>query len=213
MMAAFVALVMWFKLFYLLRFSFRTAFFVRMNLEISKNMKTFVFVFFIAIGAFAHGFYLLSLNHAEGTENFVGKNFAYAFACSYKMGRGNFNTADFTQPKNEGTALTMWLLATLVMTVVLLNMLIAVMGDNFNRVQEQSDGSMLMEVAGMMQENAFLLNRAKIFHRFRYIFVVSTEQSQEERDSWESRVETLKTHVSDLFKEQEKRIVSIERNV
>ena len=49
MMAAFAALVMWFKLFYLLRFFFRTAFFVRMILEIAKDMKTFVFVFLLAI--------------------------------------------------------------------------------------------------------------------------------------------------------------------
>ena len=59
------------------------------------------------------------------------------------MGIGNFNTAVFAQPKNEGTALTMWFIDTLAMTVALLNMLIAGMGDTFNRVQEQSDCSMI----------------------------------------------------------------------
>ena len=104
------------------------------------------------------------------------------------MSLGDFNTNDFMKTKDETAALLVWLLATLTMLVVLLNMLIAVMGDTFNRVQASSDGSMLMEITSMMQENAFLLNRAKKFGRFRYIFVISAEKARQDDDSWERRL-------------------------
>lgn len=148
--AAFGALIMWFKLFYLLRLFFKTAFVVRMILEIVNDMKMFAFVFMLAIGAFAHGFYLLSLNGKEGMRNFLGGNFYYALAYSYKMGLGDFNTNDFRLTHSEEEAFVMWVLATLTMLIILLNMLIAIMGDTFERVQESSESSMLLEVAGMM---------------------------------------------------------------
>ena len=125
---------MWFKLFYLLRLFFKTAFLVRMILEIVNDMKMFVFVFLLAIGAFAHGFFLLSLNGKEGKRNFLGGNFYYALAFSYKMGLGDFNTNDFLLTHSEEEAFVMWVLATLTMLIILLNMLIAIMGDTFERV-------------------------------------------------------------------------------
>ena len=66
----------------------------------------------------------------------------------------------------------MWVFATVAILIVLLNMLIAIMSDTFERVQENSESSMLKEVASIMQENSFLVNRYKMFRNFRYILVV-----------------------------------------
>ena len=139
----FAALLMWLKLFYLLRVFFTTAFLVRMITEIVRDMKWFVFLFLLSVGAFANTFYILSFNSGEG--HFVEKNFFIALAQSYKMGLGEFEIEDFST-----TEYLLWFMATLVMLIVMLNMLIAIMGDTFERVQESSESSMLKEVSTMM---------------------------------------------------------------
>ena len=65
----------------------------------------------------------------------------------------------------------------------------------------------------MMQENTFLLNRTRTFEKFRYIFVVTTEKSDEELLSWEGRLHYLKTHITEIYKDQEKRMSELERHI
>ena len=78
-------LFMWFKVFYLLRLFFRTAFLVRMILEIVYDMRWFLFVLLLAVGAFGHSFWLLSENpRSESSTRFVGSNILYALSYSYR---------------------------------------------------------------------------------------------------------------------------------
>ena len=43
--------------------------------------------------------------------------------------------------------------------IILLNMLVAIMGDSFNRVNEQSENQRVREHLQMIVENDFLINR------------------------------------------------------
>ena len=147
---AVTVLVMWLKLFYLLRIFFKTAFLVRMILEILYDMKWFIFVMALAVGAFAHCFFILALNKSATQLNFVNNSFFYAIIYTYQMGMGNWNVADFEQTYYPFIGYIVFVLATIVILIVLLNMLIAIMADTFTRVQESSESSMLKEIASIM---------------------------------------------------------------
>ena len=101
--------------------------------EIIYDMFYFTLILFMAVFAFANSFHILGKN-SEGT-GFAGENILYSFAFSYRIGLGDFDTDRF----NEQDKYLIWLLwfgNTLFILIVLLNLVIALMGDTFDRVQE-----------------------------------------------------------------------------
>ena len=66
------------------------------------------------------------------------------------MGLGDFVTDEFTNSKDEILVWILWFINTLIINIILLNLLIAIMGDTFDRVQETSEASMLKEITGTM---------------------------------------------------------------
>ena len=53
--------------------------------------------------------------------------------------------------------------------IILLNMLVAIMGDSFNRVNEQSENQRVREHLQMIVENDFLIDRWKCFGNVKYL--------------------------------------------
>ena len=188
-------LILYFKLFYFLRIFFETGYLIRMIIEIIKDMKNFVGVLMIATIAFANSFYILGRNSEEG--NLAGEDVWAAFIFSYKMGLGDFNTDGF-ETVDEEILWIIFVINTLIILVVLLNLVIAIMGDTFDRVQETQDKSMLREIAQMIRENEFLFSRKKVFKRSKYIIVIEPEKAEGEgKGSWEGKLNQLKTFIEE----------------
>ena len=166
-LAAIAVLFMWLKTFYFLRIFSSTASLVRMIIEITSDMKYFLVVLMMAVLAFTNAFYILTVNLAE-----LDSKVPYSFVFSYRMGLGDFNTDDFGSSKDELLLWILWFANTLIINIILLNLLIAIMGDTFDRVLETTEGSMLKEITAMMQENEFLFNRERAWRRGKYIIIV-----------------------------------------
>ena len=81
----------------------------------------------------------------------------------------------------------------MVTLIIFLNLLIAIMGDTFDRVQEHAENNMLRELALMMVENEFLFNRSRIFKDAKYIIVAQEEKISSTKDSWEGKMKYLKS--------------------
>ncbi|CAI2381450.1 unnamed protein product [Moneuplotes crassus] len=193
--AAISVLVLYFKLFYFLRIFFATAYLVRMIIEIMIDMKFFVGVLMIATIAFANAFYILGRNSEE--DNLAGDNFIDAFIFSYKMGLGDFITDDFGT-RDEEFLWIFFLLDTLIILIVLLNLVIAIMGDTFDRVQETQENSMLQELSNMIRENEFLFSRSRAFRKAKYIVVIEPEKAEGGGNvSWEGKLNQLKTFIEE----------------
>ena len=126
-------LLIWFKLFYFLRIFFRTAHLIWMIIEIVWDMRYFVLVLFIAVVAFANTFYVLGENSDPGSDWFSGNNFILTFIFSYRMGLGDFETDGFNT-WDEIIIWILWFLNTLLILIILLNLIIALMGDTYARV-------------------------------------------------------------------------------
>ena len=168
--AAISVLVLYFKLFYFLRIFYSTAYLVRMIIEIMWDMKVFVGVLMIATAAFGNAFYILDRNLTE-EENIIGKNFIDALIYSYKMGLGDFDTDNFGT-RDEEVLWIFFILNSIIVLIVLLNLLIAIMGDTFDKVQETQVSSIFKERASMILENEFIFSRIKVFKKAKYILTI-----------------------------------------
>ena len=171
-------LFMYAKIFYFMRMFTITGAIVRMIIEITADMKIFLATVMLAMLGFANSFHILARNDEGAAEPFTGANFIYAIIYSYRTGLGDFDTDGFAT-RDEPLIWVVWGINTLIIFVLLLNMLLAIMGDTFDRVQETADKSRLKELTLVMMENEFLFNRKKNFYRSKYIFVISEERAVE----------------------------------
>lgn len=182
-----------------------------MVLEITFDMKYFLLIFMLAIAGFGNCFMILARNY--GTDNmFTGQTYWRAFIYSYNQAMGNFDT-DAYADSDKYYLFVIWFGNTMITLIIFLNLLIAIMGDTFDRVQETVENNMLKELANIMVENEMLLNRNKIFGDAKYIIVIQEEKAEEAGVSWEGRLQYLKKSMDKSVKEQNKLLKGLEENM
>ena len=159
-------LLVWLKLFYFGRIFFSTASIIRIIIEITYDMKFFLGVLLLSIAAFGNCFYILQRNNVDN-PTFAGDTWLKAFLYSYIQALGQFDTSVFTGI-DKHLYFTIFFLNTIISMIVMLNMLVAIMGDTFDRVIETAESSMYRELASAMIENEMIVNRHRIFGDAKY---------------------------------------------
>jgi len=143
---------------------------------------------------------------------FTGQTYWRAFIYSYNQAMGNFDTDAYTST-DKYYLFFIWFLNTMVTLIIFLNLLIAIMGDSFDRVQETSENNMLKEFAGIMVENELLFNRSKVFKDAKYIIVIQEEKADESSASWEGRLQYLKKFMDKAVVQQKKLLDKLEKSI
>lgn len=182
--AATAAFLLWLKFFTFLRVFNNFSAFIRMIIEMMRDMSTFLSMLVLGILSFANTYYILdqttfqekqdwAKTHKPGDPipTLTGGTFFDSFTYTYRMGLGDFDTDAFAESK---FFMFFWLLffaCTLFIQILLLNLLIAIMGDTFERVQEMKEQAQLRENCALIADNWFLLNREKVFGNAKYIVV------------------------------------------
>ncbi|CAI2365026.1 unnamed protein product [Moneuplotes crassus] len=204
-------LVMWLKLFYFGRIFERTAALIRMIVEITYGMANFLIIFLIAIAGFGNCFMIMARNY--GTEEmFTGQTFWRAFIYSYRQAMGDFDT-DAYEDDDKYYLFFIWFLNTMITLIIILNLLIAIMGDAFDKVQDTLENNTLKEFASTMIENEFLLNRARLFSSAKYIIVIQEEKADESGITWEGKLKFLKKIMDRQVSEQKKVVETLEKSI
>lgn len=151
---------MWLQYFYFFRSIEATAALVRMVEEIIFDMKSFMIIFFLVIFAFANGYYFISKNQdalitdpeIDVPYNSVLKSMRY----TYRLALGDFGVDDYNLGGDEHYLWALFFLGSFFLSIVLLNMLIAIMGTTFSRVEGTAEANMLRERLSLIIENSFL---------------------------------------------------------
>ena len=116
-------------------------------------MKTFSIIFAMAVIAFGNCFFILALmDHdydkcndpaifndpvqAPLCEKFVGNDLLTAIVYSFRMGLGDFQVDSYDKKVNGALLWIVFISAVIIMQIILLNMLIAIMGETFKSVTE-----------------------------------------------------------------------------
>ena len=158
---------MYLKLFYFLRIFARTAALVRLIIETTKDMIYFLIILMLGVTAIGHWFYVFA--YKENTNEITGEYFYEAFLTAYKFSFGDFTATYNFLPNfenNQEYVIIMWLmwfLTTILITVILLNLLIAIMSDTYDKITESGENALYFETIQMIVENRFLDSRKALF--------------------------------------------------
>lgn len=96
-----------------------------------------------------------------------------------------------------------------IILVVMLNMLISIMGDTFDKVSEQMEQSRYKEICQMISDLGFVFNRDSQFRSTKYIIVVNLEKVDKlSGGGWEGKINYLKNHIDMKIQQFDKKIIS-----
>jgi len=145
------ALLMWLRLIFFCRGLRGTGALVRMIILIINDIRHFVMLMVIIWLAFSHGFFLLlkvdpflELEGREGEEDLFD-----ALMWTYRL---TFLGESEIGDDRIRLLQVLWLFATFFSCIVMLNLLIAIMGDTYARVQENAEVARNKEQAELVQE-------------------------------------------------------------
>jgi hypothetical protein len=125
---------MWIKIFSFLRIFKWTNAIYRIVVEILRDMIPFLVLFFIIISAFNNSFYVLA--HNDPSKQFQDQTFLAGIVYGYGEVLGAGSVDQFDQVQQYTPLLwTIWLMNTVVSSIIILNLLVSIMGDTFDRVQ------------------------------------------------------------------------------
>ena len=193
-------LLMWMKLAYFGRMFMSTAWLVRMFISITFDIRYFIIVFSLMVIAFANCFYIGSrVDHS----NFIGRNgFWGAITYSYRTGLADFNTEEFPKNGFDTLIFIIWILSTFLILIVLLNMLIAIISDIFDKVYENMQNHLLKELVVLMVESEVFISRLKLFKNQRYIIMINKVTGNQSYVDAESKLQVIKISMDKTVDEQ-----------
>lgn len=70
-------------------------------------------------------------------------------------------------------------------------MLVAIMGESFNRVNEQSENQRVREHLQLIVENDFLIERKKIFNDVKYLIEIKDDAEEVEQDKVLGKIDSV----------------------
>ena len=201
---------MWFKAFYWLRLFGPTSFFVRMIQETLFDIRYFLILFVLILMTFGNAILILS----EGRESplykdYFSNDYMNVVLNQYELSLGEFDTNGF-RPAGEGGDTIAWFTfigATMITQIMFLNMLIAIMGDTFERVTEAKEQSALVEKIRILADYVYVVpyetEGKKTMNKFLFAMQPKTLGS-DEMGSWEGTATMLRavieTNVSQASK-------------
>lgn len=129
---------MWFKFLYFFRIFKNFGYLTRLIIIVINDMKTFLFVMFFTIVAFSDSLLTLSNGNIE-KKKFV-HGFGDSIIYTYRIILGDFNVDEFG---DCGTALVyaLFIMCTVFNTIVMLNLLIAIISETFSTVKENASNA------------------------------------------------------------------------
>jgi hypothetical protein len=148
-MLAVASIGLWFNILYYLRAFESTGPLVAMVMAIASNIRVFLLVLGISVAGFSQAFWLLTYNSTGNMFSRIDESFLSSF--SFMM--GNFDPSAFDgtgRQRNFGIFLSVAYM--MVVTILLLNLLIALMGSTYDKISERGLAQWRMEQAGVMIE-------------------------------------------------------------
>ena len=182
-------IIVWIKLFYYLRAYDSTSQLIRMIIEIVKDIRYFLLVLFIGIFGFAGGFFILQFGLSKLDKDsdssdhlFVGQNPLVAVIYIYQMVMGNYILGNFSEYEklNPFEFYFIWFLfvmSCLFLVIVLMNLLIAIMGATFLKVQNSISNLQIRELVLLISENESLFTRPVVFKDSQFLIIATENKS------------------------------------
>ena len=210
------ALLLWIKMFYWMRLFRAFAAFIRMITEILKDIQVFMVMLLLCLAAFTSVIMILQINrneeHCKDEEcapiydAYIGFPFFDAFIHAYLTGLGDFNKDNYSE-RNAVVTWVMFLIATVLVQLVFMNLLIAIMGESFSKIMAMMEQSTQKELCSMMEDHIWLQRIDELFASSRYILWLTPQTDKSSGTAVERQIAQLKDYVEDRADQSDQKII------
>lgn len=150
------------------------------------DMSYFLFLVTLFIGLYFVMFFIqnLNVNDKGGLKGSFDESIMLLLAAG--------EPRDYDDP----VFYVVFLLGILLIPIVMLNLLISIIGDSFDKVQQENFVQNYKELAGLVLEIEYLMvwNRSKVDAK--YIYIIQKAQNNQNGVDWEGKMNYLKYHIT-----------------
>lgn len=188
--------IAWFNIFYLMRMIKATSFFIKMIQEMIVDILPFLAIFFISILSFTNAFYVM--DRATG-KDITGGSYTAASTYMYLTALGEFGWGDMSiehyDSNYEVYFSILFFLATVLVQIILLNLLIAIMGDTYDRVMEIAEEAYIRELCSLIAEYYKFFPEKEFTDNFCIQLIRVEEGESGDQNNWAGKLTHLKQHM------------------
>jgi len=215
--ASIAATVMWLKLFYWLRLFERSAVFIRLIAATLSDIDVFAIMLALNISMFGSAIFILHVENVKsGEAGFFEEPFENplvdALVNQYLLGLGEFATDDI----DGVNKILMWiffLCATFITHVTFFNMLIAIMGDTFDRVMEMKEKQTVKERMNILADYSQIFQTKERVDKEEFLFSMKPVDSEEAGENdWAGKVAFIRKSIMLLKTQMNKHFESSSKN-
>ena len=149
---AIVCFFMWMKMFYFLRMWQKASYFIHTLIEVISKSKVFLFIYFLLLFCFAITFLIGSPDSNQ--------NIFYYMKQTYEIGLGG-DAEEFDNSPVQPLLKAFYILGTLVVAIVMLNLLISVIGTHYEEIVKFQVEANCAERVKIVADVAEMLNADK----------------------------------------------------
>lgn len=127
---------LWLRFVYFLRIFKLTSYIITVVREVTKDMGPFMLAFIVILAAFGSSWHLLSMaEDPEEEDAQFTSDYVDSLMYAYKVSLGEFNDFAFGT-QHVWLGWIYWIISSLFLLIILLNLLIAIISESFARVLE-----------------------------------------------------------------------------
>jgi Ion transport protein len=198
---AIAAVLLWFKLLHYMRPYKATGVLVSMIFKILLSIRPFILVLAIVVLGFATAFYtILSVNGSDDPLNYSSPQTALRSSFAYMLGDYELAVLDAGSPQVILSLL--WVVFSVIVSILLLNLLIAIISYNYEKLDDSSEHSYMMEktkvviLCNMKLSSNRKYKLKKLLTDMPYIVVFKPRVHTEKTDEWADRTDTITKRVT-----------------
>jgi WD40 repeat protein len=187
----FITILTWIRALAYFRIFDTTRYLIKMIMEILKDMVPFLVILLFSTIGFA---YLLLVLRVDTNPD---QTFSDAFILSYRAAYGDWDL--------EGFQLSEWIwffIVSAMNPLIMLNMLIAIMGDTYDRVQEMQQVADMKELCSMIFEieSVLIWRRDQGTKMHLQQCLSGDEQGDTYSDMWQGKIKAIKMQIQGINK-------------
>ncbi len=127
---------LWIKSLYFLRMNRASSKFISMIVAVVGDMRIFLAVFTVSLVTFSQSMYIISNNNPDPEDRFI-TSFFDSLLFTYRISLGDWDTSGLGKT-DVLIIISLFILSTLFLCIIMLNLLIAIISDTYARVEDTS---------------------------------------------------------------------------
>jgi hypothetical protein len=189
-----------------------------MILQIMKDIQYFVFILGVVLTGFSMAFWLISYTGEAGLPKSASGDLLpfgsieMAFLNTYLYMLGQNISVDFGDTASPQLGIVLLVMFMFFMMILMLNLLIALMGNSYSKVQEKGLAEWRLGQASMILEQAYMMSRTlkRAHERFNVIHVMKYTSLLPNEDR---EVEVTDGQLAALKGQLEGRLAALEKKI